>query len=78
MAGRFGPNVMASLALLVLGLCAWVVLVSNALLLGPPSNPFAVDASIGTRHAAQLTGVHCCSWVELQGCSTMAMLLHLC
>lgn len=30
MAGRFGPNVMASLALLVLGLCAWCVLLGGA------------------------------------------------
>lgn len=46
---------MASLALLVLGLCAWCVLVRPAHCLGLPPDPFAVYPYMGTTRSAILS-----------------------
>ncbi|KAL3158892.1 hypothetical protein ABBQ32_011607 [Trebouxia sp. C0010 RCD-2024] len=54
MAGRFGPNVMASLALLVLGLCAWCVLLGGAA--GLQHNGAAVASVLNASKGTAITG----------------------
>lgn len=77
MAGRFGPNVLISLALLVLDLGAFFILVSskrNVASMAPAKYAWAFLPGRVTIRSCQRQGLTrtFCSWVQPQLCSTTA------